>query len=114
MPFLVPPCPILHLLLLLLLFLPATTCSAGGKQQQPTLQEIFRSGASSNPWSRGRFSCYRIPSLVTTKDGTLLAFASERLSTHGGCNDDSDTNLVQRRSTDVSRSATPLPPLPLS
>jgi sialidase-1 len=66
-------------------------------QSAAALQEIFTSGPSQNPWSMGVNSVYRIPSLVSTKAGALLAFTSERL---GRANDDTPTNLVQRRSTD--------------
>ena len=75
-----------------------------------TMVDIFTSGTSANPWSLGKAVAYRIPSLVTTAaaaaavaaaDGTagtlLLAFASERLS---GASDESNTNLVMRRSAD--------------
>lgn len=62
------------------------------------LVDIFTSGTSTNSWSRGKPVTYRIPCLVESKvKGVLLALASERL---GGSGDESDTNLVQRRSTD--------------
>eukprot|EP01043_Picozoa_sp_COSAG02_P023268 COSAG02_NODE_1237_length_13725_cov_27.071921_20_plen_327_part_00 len=66
------------------------------------LQELFKSGKADgaitgNPWvKKGTPVTYRIPSLVAT-NSTLIAFASERL---GSSNDESTTNLVQRRSTD--------------
>ena len=62
-----------------------------------SLHDIFKSGTSHNAWSKGHNVVYRIPSLVATKNGSLLAIVSERL---GGSSDESDTNLVQRRSID--------------
>ena len=41
--------------------------------------------------------CYRIPSIIATHRGTLLAFAENRL---GGCGDQGAHNLVLRRSED--------------
>ena len=60
------------------------------------LVDVFVSGISTNSWSTGKPVTYRIPCLVESQ-GVLLALASERL---GGSGDESDTNLVQRRSTD--------------
>lgn len=74
------------------------------------LQELFKSGKAdgaitSNPWvKKGTPVTYRIPALVAT-NSTLVAFASERL---GSSNDESATNLVQRRSTDGGESWGPL------
>lgn len=42
-------------------------------------------------------SCYRIPSVVQTDKGTLLAFAEAR---HGSCSDSAVEGLAVRRSTD--------------
>ena len=53
-------------------------------------QELFKNGESDH-------HTYRIPSLVTTKDGTLLAFAEGRVN---GSGDSGDINLVIRRSED--------------
>jgi sialidase-1 len=44
----------------------------------------------------GRYPIYRIPALITTREGTLLAFAEGRQST----NDHSENDMVMRRSTD--------------
>ena len=41
--------------------------------------------------------CYRIPSIVRTTDGTLLAFAERR---NGDCGDEGDIDIVCRRSLD--------------
>ena len=73
-----------------LIFMAVTATSAS------SLVDIFVSGISTNSWSTGKSVTYRIPCLVESQ-GVLLALASERL---GGSGDESDTNLVQRRSTD--------------
>jgi len=66
-----------------------------------TYQKLFVSGkatAGATPWNvPGTTLVYRIPALTKTKSGTLIATVSERL---GGSNDESETNIVQRRSVD--------------
>ena len=49
--------------------------------------------------------CYRIPSIIATARGTLLAFAESWLS---GCGDQGAHNLVVRRSSDEGRTWGPL------
>lgn len=51
------------------------------------------------------YSCFRIPAVVRTTDGTLLAFAEGRVDS---CADDGDIDLVMRRSTDRGRTWEPL------
>jgi len=57
---------------------------------QPTGKAIFVSGNDG-------YHTYRIPSLVTTKNGTLLAFCEGR---KGGMGDAGDIDLLVKRSTD--------------
>ncbi|MFK8906064.1 LamG-like jellyroll fold domain-containing protein [Streptomyces sp. YS-3] len=57
-------------------------------------QVLFRSGV-------GGYGCYRIPALVKTKEGSLLAFAEGRKSPT--CADRGDIDLVMRRSTNDGR-----------
>lgn len=64
------------------------------------LSDVFVSGVSEYAWSRGQRVCYRIPALIRTTYGSLLAFASERLVGSGGCGDESPSNIVMRRSDD--------------
>lgn len=68
-------------------------------------QDLFVTGLSTLPWSKGQSVCYRIPSLLRTQGGTLLAFASERLGT--SCGDESGTNVALRRSFDGGRTWEP-------
>ncbi|MEU9720244.1 sialidase family protein [Streptomyces sp. NPDC047976] len=51
------------------------------------------------------YDCYRIPTLVTTKDGTLLAIAEARTAS---CNDIGDIDIVLKRSTDEGRTWGPM------
>lgn len=88
-----------------LLWLALLSLLAGADAAVP-LQELFKAGkadgaVTGNPWvKKGTPVTYRIPALVAT-NSTLIAFASERL---GSTNDESATNLVQRRSTDGGES----------
>ena len=58
-------------------------------------------------FSQGQFGyeCFRIPAIVKTNKGTLLAFAEGRKN---GCSDTGDIDLVLRRSTDNGKSWGPL------
>ena len=64
-----------------------------------SMTELFTTGVSSFPWSSGKHACYRIPSLLRLHTGELVALASERLVANG-CNDESPSNIVMRRSLD--------------
>lgn len=66
----------------LLLLIPAA------KAQTPPY--LYRAGEEG-------YSCFRIPSLITTAKGTLLAFAEAR---RNGCGDAGDIDLVVKRSED--------------
>ncbi|UYQ95421.1 glycoside hydrolase [Chitinophaga horti] len=46
------------------------------------------------------YSCFRIPAIVMTKSGTLLAFAEGRKN---GCGDEDDIDLVLKRSLDTGK-----------
>ncbi|MCF3102605.1 exo-alpha-sialidase [Streptomyces roseoverticillatus] len=51
------------------------------------------------------YSCFRIPALVTTVRGTVLAFAEGR---KGNCGDATDIDVVVKRSADGGRTWSPL------
>lgn len=58
----------------------------------------------------GGYGCYRIPALVGTKDGSLLAFAEGRKAP--SCGDRGDFDLVMRRSTNDGRTWSPIRVVP--
>ncbi|GHH28118.1 sialidase family protein [Streptomyces lanatus] len=79
---------------------------AGSAQAQPAKaaplfqqQVIFR--ASQDPG----YACFRIPAIVRTTQGTLLAFAEGRVR---NCGDAGDIDIVLKRSTDGGRTWGPL------
>ncbi|MDF9800458.1 sialidase-1 [Catalinimonas alkaloidigena] len=49
----------------------------------------------------GGYACFRIPAVLTTKSGSLLAFAEGR---KGGCSDTGDIDLLLKRSEDGGKS----------
>ncbi|MCX5198552.1 exo-alpha-sialidase [Streptomyces sp. NBC_00249] len=57
-----------------------------------------------NAFTEG-YDCYRVPTLTTTRDGTLLAIAEARTAS---CNDIGDIDLVLKRSTDNGRTWGPM------
>ena len=69
------------------LFLPACI---HGQQAAFSEQPIFSAG------ERG-YTCFRIPALVVTDKGAILAFSEARKT---NCRDDDDIDLVMKRSTD--------------
>ncbi|HEY4209271.1 MAG TPA: sodium/solute symporter, partial [Puia sp.] len=66
--------------------------------QAPGLNYIFKDGENG-------YTCYRIPALVTTPKGALLAFAEGR---RNNCSDAGDIDLVVRRSEDGGETWGPL------
>ncbi|MEV5350560.1 sialidase family protein [Streptomyces achromogenes] len=91
-------------LLLLLLGAVAPPAAAGGTQPSAdgligTEQILFRSGTAG-------YGCFRIPTIVRTKTGTLLAFAEARRSP--SCADRGAIDIVVRRSTNGGRTWGPV------
>ncbi|WP_327408559.1 exo-alpha-sialidase [Streptomyces sp. NBC_01281] len=74
---------------------PATATAPGAFEQQV----LFK--ASQDPG----YACFRIPSVVRTTDGTLLAFAEGRVL---NCGDAADIDIVVKRSDDGGRTWSPL------
>ena len=77
--------------LFLISLLVFTSCLPG--RSQP-FNHIYRAGEEG-------YSCFRIPSIVTTKNGTLLAFAEGR---RNNCGYAGDIDLVVTRSQDGGKS----------
>ncbi|MDX6236077.1 MAG: sialidase, partial [Kribbellaceae bacterium] len=80
----------------------ATGLAAAGDQGQPaaaavTQLTLFDQGGAG-------YGCYRIPAIVRTKAGTLLAFAEARRT---WCADSQEIDLVMRRSVDDGRTWSP-------
>ncbi|MGV4928360.1 exo-alpha-sialidase (plasmid) [Streptomyces sp. BHT-5-2] len=73
----------------------ATDVPSGGFAQQVLFKAAYEKG----------YFCFRIPAIVRTVRGTLLAFAEGRVH---DCGDAGDIDLVLRRSTDGGRSWGPL------
>ncbi|MET8228891.1 sialidase family protein [Streptomyces sp. NPDC005301] len=74
----------------------AEQAPAAGEFEQ---QVLFR--ASQDPG----YACFRIPAVVRTTEGTLLAFAEGRVL---NCGDSADIDIVVKRSTDGGRTWGPL------
>ena len=62
-------------------------------QEKEALDFLFESGTEA-------YQCFRIPAIVTSTQGTLLAFAEGRKK---GCSDTGDIDLVMKRSEDHGR-----------
>ena len=73
-----------------LIFTIMAFCGQVTGQEKETLEYLFESGSEG-------YQCFRIPAIVTTTEGTLLAFAEGRKN---GCSDTGDIDLVMKRSED--------------
>jgi sialidase-1 len=67
-------------------------------QEKDSMEYLFEGGSEG-------YQCFRIPAMVTTTEGTLLAFAEGRKS---GCSDTGDIDLVMKRSEDHGLTWSPL------
>ena len=79
--------------------LPALAVPAPGAGSAPQAAPERHRCVSSVPYvsGEGGYDTYRIPAVVTTRSGTVLAFAEGRVD---GAGDSGDIDLVVRRSTD--------------
>lgn len=70
-----------------------------GKPADPTLPSMSE---ATNPFVSGAdgYTCYRIPTMVITKNGTILAFSEGR---RNSCEDQGDIDIVLKRSTDQGK-----------
>ncbi|WP_019065021.1 sialidase family protein [Streptomyces prunicolor] len=86
-----------------LLILPSPAHATAAQSTAPTpefdQQVLFKA-----PQDAG-YACFRIPAIVKTNDGTLLAFAEGRVL---NCGDAADIDIVVKRSTDDGRTWSPL------
>ncbi|GAA2728552.1 sialidase family protein [Streptomyces nogalater] len=85
----------------LLPFLPAAPARAQSSSAAPEFEQQVLFRADRDPG----YACFRIPALVRTTDGTLLAFAEGRVL---NCGDAADIDIVLKRSTDGGRTWGPL------
>jgi sialidase-1 len=80
----------LHRLIFALLTLTAITAGATAQEHEVTKLDLFTAG-------EGGYETYRIPGLIATPQGTLLAYCEARKSARG---DWGQIDLLSRRSTD--------------
>ena len=66
--------------------------------QFPVIDYVFKNGTEG-------YACFRIPAIIKTPGGDLLAFAEARLN---NCDDNGNIDLVMKRSTDKGKSWTSL------
>ncbi|MFI5975579.1 exo-alpha-sialidase [Streptomyces sp. NPDC051452] len=82
---------------LLLSLAPAPSAEARQAAGEGRFEQRILFRASQDPG----YACFRIPAIVRTTDGTLLAFAEGRVL---NCGDAADIDIVLKRSTDGGRS----------
>jgi sialidase-1 len=95
-----------RLIILILILHAATACNDDSDERiypkveapKSVLSYVFQKGTEG-------YSCFRIPAIVMTKSGTLLAFAEGRKN---DCSDEGDIDLILKRSTDTGKTWGPL------
>ncbi|MFH8238436.1 exo-alpha-sialidase [Streptomyces sp. NPDC018321] len=100
-----PRSPLLALAALFALaasLLPAPAVHAEGHGRAGEFEQRVLFRADQDP---GGYACFRIPAIVRTTEGTLLAFAEGRVL---DCGDAGDIDIVVKRSTDGGRTWGPL------
>ena len=70
-----------------------------------TLSTVFSQSVPVFEKNTNGYACYRIPAIITTPKGSILAFAEARKTS---CSDTGDIDLVMKRSTDGGKSWSPL------
>lgn len=98
--------------LMLLMIILSWSCERGveGPPPPPPLEtgnQVLTSGSQADIYKLGTegYSCFRIPAIIKTKKGTLLAFAEARKN---NCADNGNIDLVVKRSTDGGKTWGPL------
>jgi len=76
-----------------LLSLILVLCCTGNSPVEEPVDYLFESGTEG-------YRCFRIPAIVTTSKGTILAFAEGRKK---GCSDTGDIDLVMKRVRRVTK-----------
>ncbi|WP_341225336.1 sialidase family protein [uncultured Arcticibacterium sp.] len=82
----------------LLTFISAISLMAYPQNQRTTVLPQFKDLFTAN--IPAGVTCYRIPSLITAKNGDLIAAIDERVPSCGDLKYSNDINIVMRRSTD--------------
>ncbi|WP_420319962.1 sialidase family protein [Flagellimonas sp.] len=85
-----------HLFLIFLL----ACCLACKTDKKPVPKEKSYSITLFDSQTNENVACYRIPSLITTTNGTLIAAIDERVDSCNDLRDNKDINIVIRRSND--------------
>lgn len=100
------------IIMVLIAILLAWSCERGVEGPPPPAppespNPLLTSAVQSDIYKMGTegYSCFRIPAIVKTKKGTLLAFAEARKT---NCNDNGNIDLVVKRSTDNGATWGPL------
>ncbi|MEU7414663.1 exo-alpha-sialidase [Streptomyces sp. NPDC042638] len=86
---------------LLVPFVPAHPAHAQPAAREPQFEQQVLFKAAQDPG----YACFRIPAVVRTTDGAVLAFAEGRVL---NCGDAADIDIVVKRSTDGGRTWGPL------
>ena len=73
-----------------------THSSSKTKLENITQTAVYTAG-------EGGYYCFRIPALLFTNKGTLLAFAEGRGRTTNVCSDHGDVHIVLKRSSDMGQ-----------
>lgn len=81
----------------LFMVLATAVCAAGIHAAEPVFTDVFRAGSDG-------YASVRIPSVVVTRGGAVLAFAEGRQKPH----DQAENDIVLRRSTDAGATWSPL------
>lgn len=77
-------------------------CSCKVTRKKLTFQNVFDATKNNNT------ACYRIPSMVTAKNGDLILAIDERVPHCGDLKNSKDINIVLRRSTDNGKTWSPI------